>query len=231
MAAHDARPMSPGLALMVARWSKRSARLCPMHRAAMHVRQAATVHRQKDFAMVMTSRQLQYIQTRIVGKSSRKHFTTNDWTTSCKNIFTCSTSRQEDPDAIKQAKCRDSTSRKNPVAAVKELISSEEVDKLRRVTKAGCQLLSSFQMLKTTNRPAKERTQRTIHVGTLKNTFEREDFVSNGLYLNRGIYTKASPLKSIAEVVRIVVAKKRKIKRRQQSKGRKIRSEAVNYLS
>ncbi|KZT76600.1 hypothetical protein F511_46375 [Dorcoceras hygrometricum] len=35
MAAHDARPMSPGLALMVARWSKRSARLCAVIGAAV----------------------------------------------------------------------------------------------------------------------------------------------------------------------------------------------------
>ncbi|KZT75569.1 hypothetical protein F511_47406 [Dorcoceras hygrometricum] len=35
MAAHDARPMSPGLALLVARWSKRSARLCTAIGAAM----------------------------------------------------------------------------------------------------------------------------------------------------------------------------------------------------
>ncbi|KZV16720.1 hypothetical protein F511_08829 [Dorcoceras hygrometricum] len=33
--AHDARPMSPGLALMVARWSKRSARLCVVVGAAV----------------------------------------------------------------------------------------------------------------------------------------------------------------------------------------------------
>ncbi|KZV18810.1 hypothetical protein F511_34886 [Dorcoceras hygrometricum] len=46
--------------------------------------------------------------------------------------------------------------------------------------------LSLFQILKTTKKPAKERTQRTIPVGTLQNTFEREDFVSNGLNLNRG---------------------------------------------
>ncbi|KZT75674.1 hypothetical protein F511_47301 [Dorcoceras hygrometricum] len=35
MAAHDARSMSPGLALMVARWSKRSARLCTAIGAAV----------------------------------------------------------------------------------------------------------------------------------------------------------------------------------------------------
>ncbi|KZV28389.1 L-type lectin-domain containing receptor kinase IX.1-like [Dorcoceras hygrometricum] len=35
MAAHDARPMSPGLALMAARWSKRSARLCAAIGAAV----------------------------------------------------------------------------------------------------------------------------------------------------------------------------------------------------
>ncbi|KZV18788.1 hypothetical protein F511_36141 [Dorcoceras hygrometricum] len=46
-------------------------------------------------------------------------------------------------------------------------------------------------------RPAKERTQRTFPVGALQNTFEREDFVSNGLNWNRGLYTKATPLKNI----------------------------------
>ncbi|KZT75333.1 hypothetical protein F511_47642 [Dorcoceras hygrometricum] len=35
MTAHDALPMSPGLALMVARWSKRSARLCAAIGAAV----------------------------------------------------------------------------------------------------------------------------------------------------------------------------------------------------
>ncbi|KZV55560.1 HLH DNA-binding domain superfamily protein [Dorcoceras hygrometricum] len=38
----------------------------------------------------------------------------------------------------------------------------------------------------TTKRPAKERIQRTISVGALQNTFEREEFVSNGFNLNRG---------------------------------------------
>ncbi|KZV19846.1 hypothetical protein F511_22858 [Dorcoceras hygrometricum] len=41
-------------------------------------------------------------------------------------------------------------------------------------------------MVKTIKKPAKEWTQRTIPVGTLQNTFEREEFVSNGLNLNRG---------------------------------------------
>ncbi|KZV32624.1 aspartate--tRNA ligase, cytoplasmic-like [Dorcoceras hygrometricum] len=85
----------------------------------------------------------------------------------------------------KQAKCRDSTRRKKPVA-VEDTTSSEAVDELRRVTKAGCQLLSLFQMLKTTKRPAKERTQGHLPIGTLQNTFEREDFVSNGFNSNRG---------------------------------------------
>ncbi|KZT76026.1 hypothetical protein F511_46949 [Dorcoceras hygrometricum] len=47
MTAHDAWLMSAGLAIMVARWSRgthccapRLARLCAMHRAAMHVRRA-----------------------------------------------------------------------------------------------------------------------------------------------------------------------------------------------
>ncbi|KZV32459.1 hypothetical protein F511_44215 [Dorcoceras hygrometricum] len=78
-------------------------------------------------------------------------------------------------------------SSKKPDAVIEESTSSEAVDKLRRVTKAGCQLLSLIQILKTTKRPAKERTQRTIPVGALQNTIEREDFVSNGLNLDRGL--------------------------------------------
>ncbi|KZV57413.1 hypothetical protein F511_04850 [Dorcoceras hygrometricum] len=59
-----------------------------------------------------------------------------------------------------------------------------------------------------------------------QNTFEREEFVSNGLNSKRGLYTKAAPLKerddcrlrSRAEVLRVVVAQKRKINRRQQQR-------------
>ncbi|KZV47429.1 RNA pseudouridine synthase 3, mitochondrial [Dorcoceras hygrometricum] len=58
------------------------------------------------------------------------------------------------------------------------------------------------------------------------NTFEREEFVSNGLNSKRGLYTKATPLKdrddcrlrSRAEVVRVVVAQKSKINRGQQQR-------------
>ncbi|KZV45725.1 pentatricopeptide repeat-containing protein [Dorcoceras hygrometricum] len=43
--------------------------------------------------------------------------------------------------------------------AIEECISSEAVDNLRRVIKAGCQLLSSIQMAKTTRSLQKKRTQ------------------------------------------------------------------------
>ncbi|KZV16322.1 methionine S-methyltransferase-like [Dorcoceras hygrometricum] len=77
--------------------------------------------------------------------------------------------------------------------------SSEAVDEfLRRVTKAGCQLPSSIQMVKTTKKPAKERTQRTIPVGTLQNTFEREEFVSNGLNLNRGFIFEKNAIEEMS---------------------------------
>ncbi|KZV43248.1 thylakoid lumenal 17.4 kDa protein, chloroplastic [Dorcoceras hygrometricum] len=89
-------------------------------------------------------------------------------------------------------------SSKKPDTVNEESTSSEAVDKLRRVTKAGCQLLSLFQMLKTKKRPAKERTQRTIPVGTLKNTFEREEFVSNGLNSNRGFIYEENAIEDVA---------------------------------
>ncbi|KZV26658.1 glycosyltransferase family 22 protein [Dorcoceras hygrometricum] len=50
-------------------------------------------------------------------------------------------------------------------------------------------------MKRDDKKPAKERTQRTIPVGTLQNTFEREECVSNGFNLNRGLYTSRTPLK------------------------------------
>ncbi|KZV45141.1 hypothetical protein F511_25303 [Dorcoceras hygrometricum] len=71
-----------------------------------------------------------------------------------------------------------SSSRYKPVA--KQLTNYEELPKLD----VNCR--AHFKMLKTTKRPAKERTQRTIPVGALQNTFEWGDFVSNGLNLNRG---------------------------------------------
>ncbi|KZV19945.1 pentatricopeptide repeat-containing protein [Dorcoceras hygrometricum] len=86
------------------------------------------------------------------------------------------------------------------VNCCRRLNHSEAVDKLRRVTKAGCQLLSLFQILKTTKRPAKERTQRTIPIGNLKNTFEREEFVSNGFNLNRGLIYERNAIEEAGQL-------------------------------
>ncbi|KZV51327.1 hypothetical protein F511_43117 [Dorcoceras hygrometricum] len=61
---------------------------------------------------------------------------------------------------------------KNPVTTVEVTTSSEAVEKLRRVTTAGCQLLSLFQNAEDDKKPAKERTQRTIPVDALQNTFQ-----------------------------------------------------------
>ncbi|KZV45892.1 UDP-Glycosyltransferase/glycogen phosphorylase [Dorcoceras hygrometricum] len=56
------------------------------------------------------------------------------------------------------------------------------------------EVAKNYNQAQNDKKPAKERTQRTIHVGALQNTFEREDFVFNGLNLNRGLYTR-TPLK------------------------------------
>ncbi|KZV33732.1 hypothetical protein F511_26495 [Dorcoceras hygrometricum] len=53
---------------------------------------------------------------------------------------------------------------------------AKQLTSLRRVIKAGCQLLSSIQMAKTTRSLQKKRTQVLFPVGTLQNTFEREEF-------------------------------------------------------
>ncbi|KZV34386.1 hypothetical protein F511_29883 [Dorcoceras hygrometricum] len=53
-----------------------------------------------------------------------------------------------------------------------------------------------------TKKPAKERTQRTIPVGTFKNTFEREEFVSNGLNLDRGFIFEKNAIEELAEAAR-----------------------------
>ncbi|KZV58095.1 TMV resistance protein N-like [Dorcoceras hygrometricum] len=63
-------------------------------------------------------------------------------------------------------------SSKKPDTVIEESTSSEAVEKLRRVTKAGCQLLSLFQNAEDDKNPAKERTQRTIPIGALQNTFQ-----------------------------------------------------------
>ncbi|KZV43821.1 hypothetical protein F511_24408 [Dorcoceras hygrometricum] len=70
--------------------------------------------------------------------------------------------------------------------------------------------LSLFQILKTTKKTAKERTQRTIPVGTLQNTFEREDFVSNGLNLNRGYIFEKNAIEEVdcwLEITRALLQK------------------------
>ncbi|KZV48086.1 paired amphipathic helix protein Sin3-like 2 [Dorcoceras hygrometricum] len=78
---------------------------------------------------------------------------------------------------------------------LKTLISSEAVDDLRRVIRAGCQLLSSIEMAKTTRSLQKKRTQVLFPVGTLEDTFEREEFCVQRIQFNGGLYIREAPLK------------------------------------
>ncbi|KZT76980.1 hypothetical protein F511_45996 [Dorcoceras hygrometricum] len=83
-----------------------------------------------------------------------------------------------------------------PVAVFGDTTSSEAVDESFWMSTA-----EHISNVEDDKKPAKERTQGQLPVGSLKNTFEREECVSNRLNLNRGLYTRRTPLKSVVEVV------------------------------
>ncbi|KZV28205.1 hypothetical protein F511_20871 [Dorcoceras hygrometricum] len=69
---------------------------------------------------------------------------------------------------------------------------------LTNYTNAGCQLLSLFQMLKTT-KPAKERTQGLFHVGTLQNIFQTGRICVQRIEFEQRLIYEKNAIEEVAE--------------------------------
>ncbi|KZV43022.1 protein trichome birefringence-like 43 [Dorcoceras hygrometricum] len=83
--------------------------------------------------------------------------------------------------------------KKNPVASYCSSAESYSA------TSTGCQLLSSIQMAKTTRSLQKNRTQVLFPVGTLQDTFEREEFCVQQIQFNRGFICEVSAIEELDE--------------------------------